>query len=60
MSRPGTAVDEVVPYYTRLNGNILGQVVFDWTLHWSESEVDRVLGELSTITDEGEWYGVIS
>ena len=31
--RPGTAVDEVVPYYTRLNDNILGQVIFDWPLY---------------------------
>ena len=57
---PGATAEVVVPYYTRLSHNILDQELFDWPVHWSGAEVSRVCTELTTITDEDEWYELIN
>ena len=39
---PGTGVRGAVPYYSRLNDNVLELYIEDWPAHWSESEILRV------------------
>ena len=57
---PGTGAVEAVPYYSRLNDNVLELYIDDWPAHWSKSEILRVYQDLHTITDENEWYLLIN
>ena len=57
--RPRTGAGVAVPYYSRLNDNVLELYIEDWPAHWGKSEILRVYQDLHTLTDEKEWHLLI-
>ena len=49
----------ISPFRTRLNPDILSDLIPCWPMHWSQSEQGRVRAELDEVVEEEEWYQMV-
>ena len=56
----GVAVADILPECTGPEDDILNEAIFGWPKHLSASEVSRVTNDLRSITNEEQWYVLVS